>query len=281
MNLLLHTIFATTLVGPTPLALRTAEGSAAEPSEQGHYPARVTIDTTGLQHNDLPSEDVRRQQELFERDLPSQFLKVGLADAETEDAADVRVLFRWDDFGEFRYGVTFEVTTPDGQQHEHSLVFQGEAHDLLEHLKGEVPAVIALLERRAETSPASPDTPPPKTTPPGSETPPPQDPRLHTMGKAGIGVAAVGVAAGVTGAVLFTLTKNETTFGSGDGKTLDEQRRLPVLSVGLMVGGGLAVAAGISFLAADLARTKKAPKKTVLLPSVSPESAGFSLAGRF
>lgn len=276
MNLLLTTILATTLVGYSPFSLRTAGSSVFEPNEQSHYPAHVTIDTTGLQHDDLPPEDVKNQQHLFERDLPSQFLEDGLPDAQTDDAAQVRVLFRWDDFAEYRYAVTFEVTTPDGRSQEHSVVFQGEEHDLLDRLKEEVPAVIALLERPPAQEGAAPITPPPV------EPETPAEPVRKVEGRAllwtGVGLSVVGAGLVPAGVVLHMQTDQTDDGLSGSSV----ERRNPVALTGALIGvGAVALGAGVALIVIGAKKGKSSKKTAQLAPSVSPTHVGLSFQTRF
>jgi len=275
MNPLLNTILAATLAGPAQLTFQPEADRTVVP-EVDHYSAFVTIDTTGLLHDDFGLEDVERQQDIFERDLPSLFLEVGLADARAKDTAEVRVLFRWDDFDEFRYGVTFEVTTPDGDQHEHSLVFQGDGHDLLEHLKGEIPAVIALLERPPEHEDADPLPP----TPSGPKTPPETTPKPE--GRAllwtGVGLSILGAALVPTGVVLHMQTDEDRN----NFESTKTGRRHPLpLTAGLMGLGGVALGAGVALIVVGVKKGKQSKKRALLVPSASPSHVGLTLQGRF
>lgn len=276
MNFLAHTLLATTLVGTSPISSQAVEGSISDPSEQSHYRADVIIDTTALQHDEFPETEIQRQQDLFERDLPAQFLEVGAPETGSEDAARVRVLFRWDDFNEFRYGVTFEVTTPDGQVREHAIVFQGDEHDLIERLKDEVPAVIALLER----PPTPQETTPPPSAPadPQQPLPPPNRPQGRGLLWTGVGLTIVGAALLPTGIVLHMQTDERN-----DGLTrVLNQRRHPVALTGTLIGvGAAALGAGVPLIIVGAKKGKPSKKRAQLTPSASPNHVGFSLHGRF
>lgn len=280
MNLLLHTIITASLTGPAPIASEPPRDEASTSTTDGdHYPAHITIDTTGLAHDDFGPDDVQKQQDVFERDLPPLFLDAGLADAESLNSAEVLVLFHWDDFAKFQYGVTFQVTPPDGEQREHSLVFQGDEYDLLKHLKGEVPSVIALLERPSGPQDVAPRPLPPTGPEAPSDTNPGAEPK-HTLRWVGVGVGLAGLAAGVTGAVLMPRSRSQPQFE--DQRFGSEmQRRHPLPITAALVGiGGAGVLAGVVLIVIDTRRAKNA-KRASVAPTFGNQRVGLTLTGRF
>ena len=281
MTLLLHTALVWALASPGAIPLHASLQEAAEPPSQDYHPAHITIDTSALR-SDLDPEEVDKQQDLFERDVPTFFLgKSRLVETASDDAAEVRIIVRWDDFADFRYGVRIEATTPDGRDHDTSFVFQGDEHDLLTRMKDEVPTVLGWLERPDEAAPPPPSsTPPPGDVSSTGKTTPAPEPRLHALGKAGIGVAAVGLAAGIAGAVLFTRTDLETTL-NGERRERTQERGHPALSVALMAAGGAVLITGAALLATDLARPAKPKARAHLTPVLSTSGGGLSLSGRF
>ena len=281
MNPLLHTALVWALTSPGANPLHTALQEASEPASQDYHPAHITIDTSALR-SDLDPQEVDKQQDLFERDVPTFFLgETQLVETASDDSAEIRIIVRWDDFADFRYGVRIEATTPDGREHDTSFVFQGDEHDLLTRMKDEVPTVLGWLERPDEaTPPPASSTPSPGNLSSPGETTPPPEPRLHALGKAGIGVAAVGLAAGIAGVVLFTRTDLDTTL-NGDRRERTQERSHPTLSVALMAAGGAVLITGAALLATDLARPAKPKARAHLTPVLSSSGGGLSLSGRF
>lgn len=155
------------------------------------------------------------------------------------------------------------------------------------------PSVVSLanftLQQVAEAVEQSRKPPPPQGTDSPSDTAgAPQDTStgergtLTPLGKAGIGVAAVGLAAGITGAALFLPREDTPEFGPNDEQRNQERFRFRNAAVGLSVGGGVALGAGITMLLLDLRRSKEQPSKTTTVaPALSPEGAGISILGRF
>ena len=286
MTSLLPAALTLSLALPAPLPPYAATVERAEPSQE-HYRAHIAIDTEALREAQDETE-VERQQDLFDRDVPTLFRsELEVASDRGKDTAQVNITVRWADFSDFRYGVTIEAVTPDGRKNETSFDFQGDEHDLVDRLKDEVPTVVAWLEHSEDEQPSSPEAEhdPVEGTPPSTPVPPqPDAPRLHPMGKAGIGVAAVGLAAGVTGAVLFTLTEPANMLDGGS-RASGEERRFPIASIALMAVGGTALVTGIALLATDLSKSsKKTDPKTSrasLSPMLSPQGGGLSLSGRF
>ena len=284
MTSLLPAALALSLALPSLPPAYAAAIEQAEPSQE-YYRAHIVIDTEALREAQDATE-VERQQDLFDRDVPPLFRgELEVASDHGEDTAQVSITVRWADFADFRYGVTIETVTPDGRKNETSFDFQGDEHDLVDRLKGEVPTVVAWLERPNDEQPPETEHDPAEGTNPSAPvTPQPGVHRLHPLGKAGIGVAAVGLAAGVTGAILFTLTEPANMLDRGS-RASGEERRFPVASIALMAAGGAALVTGIALLATDLSSSSKKtdPKasQTSLSPMLSPQGGGLSLSGRF
>ena len=123
------------------------------------------------------------------------------------------------------------------------------------------------------------ETPPsPAEGPPTQPTPPPPK---HTLRWVGVGFLPLGAAALAAG---IPLHLDETTRdGYEDGTPVTRtDRNDRSLTVPLIVGGTIGVAAGVALIITDAVRTKRSKKsKTTLSPSLSPSSAGVSIHGRF
>ena len=285
MTSLLPAALTLSLAIPAPSLAHATTVERSEPAQE-HYRAHIAIDTEALREAQ-DAQEVERQQDLFDRDVPTLFRsELEVSPDSEDDTAQVSITVRWADFADFRYGVTIEAVTPDGRKNETSFDFQGDEHDHIERLRNEVPTDVAWLERSEdEQPPPESEHPPVKGTTPSA--PPPSQPgplRLHPLGKAGIGVATVGLAAGVAGTVLFTLTEPANMLDGGS-RASGEERRFPVASIALMTAGGAALVTGIALLATDLSRSSKKTKsktsRASLSPMLSPQGGGLSLSGRF
>jgi hypothetical protein len=193
-------------------------------------------------------------------------------------APAIAVHLSWVSYADSIYGVRIETARPG---HEPTLVetFECECGDS-ELTAAVVARLPAALDKLDEGEPAVAD--------PVSE-PEPRDPQvdrgtevtddgprkpLGTLGRAGIGVAAVGAATLVSGVIVYSLgSRFDPPTGrleEVDGKDF----RPP--GVGLMVTGGAVFVAGAVLFIVDRARPRK-PTSALLLPS----PGGLVLTGRF
>jgi hypothetical protein len=101
--------------------------------------------------------------------------------------------------------------------------------------------------------------------------------KLGPMGKAGIGVLAVGVSGAVAGGVLAGMGVKRNTDGVDPQDVDVTDLRKPGIPIAV-VGAALAVT-GLALLAVDLSRSRK--RSTTMAPVFGPRMAGIGVAGRF
>jgi hypothetical protein len=153
----------------------------------------------------------------------------------------------------------------------------------------DMPAIVAPPVARApEPAPATPSPEPAPATPPSSDQPSGEPAPTHaeatpgaTLRWTGIGVGALGVVAGAVGAVLLVEGNSKVsdiesskTYNAADGNYATLQNA----GVGLLIGGGVALAGGAAlYLVGRHAATEAAPASGV---SFAPSPGGGLVAWR-
>lgn len=151
-------------------------------------------------------------------------------------------------------------------------------HVLYETLVKQVPALIDAIEAelRAETG----DTPPSGDGDGDSSEPPPK--AIGPVGFAGIGVSALGIGVTIGGAVGLSLGLVEQRPGDFYDRTVTNHRPPGYALLGVGVG---ATVAGLVMIGVDVGRRakqrKQRPQQAVVVPLMSPTSAGVGVVGRF
>jgi hypothetical protein len=115
--------------------------------------------------------------------------------------------------------------------------------------------------------------PEPAKEAPGEDTKEDRE-RLGAMGYVGIGVGVLGAGVMASG-ILLTLRRDELR---GEPGTLSRYSTRPP-GIGLAVGGGVALAAGVALIVVDVVRHRKS--RVAFAPAVGRGQAGLSIVGRF
>lgn len=156
--------------------------------------------------------------------------------------------------------------------------------ELLEHVDAAIERGISQLPPVSTTpvpavgptDPVAPTTDvPPRTV---DDPPRPRRAPLGTLGKAGVGVLAVGVGALVPGIVLAVLPDKVGIVGGNELDKRTISTRIP--GIALAAGGGAAIIAGAVLLAVDRKRARSQARLQVA-PAWVRRGLGISIEGRF
>jgi hypothetical protein len=141
--------------------------------------------------------------------------------------------------------------------------------ELIDHVEKAIDGVIPQIP--VETAPPPDPKVDPDTTPTTTAITPDTEPRdrsLTPIGKAGIGVAALGLAGAVAGAVVMTRPTKEV-----DDELETDRTEYRVPGIAVLAGGLGVLVVGIALIAVDRARVKKRGNQTA--------SSGLRRLGRF
>lgn len=155
--------------------------------------------------------------------------------------------------------------------------------EIVQRVESTVGELVPLLPAEAEAEAEPTDPPPTEETTPPTETSG-SDPTTTTetdgdrkglggMGKAGIGLIAVGVAGAAAGAVMVALPPKVDQ----DDPLYEITYRPPGYAT--LAVGGAALVTGIVLLVVDRRRART--RTTALVPTLGPSTAGLSWSGRF
>lgn len=142
-------------------------------------------------------------------------------------------------------------------------------------------ALLALLDERIAAAAAELRARPPEEEPPpepihdpfsGQAVPDDHPKRLTRLGSVGIGVAVLG--AGLLSAGI-PLVLRDDEFRGGAWQ-VPETRSTHGYGIGMAVGGGVALVAGVSLLAVDLVRQRQ--RRVAVVPTWGPRHAGLVVA---
>lgn len=213
--------------------------------------------------------------------LPERLEQVGLCASDDADRR-VAVTIAWSSASRGDYAISLHATAPGAEAFElQAAECEGcSSPELLTRVALDLPAALDGLKARAAHEDA--DTPPPAVP---TASPPPRPPvhserlvphdrgrmRLGHLGRAGIGVATVGVAAIITGAVLWAEARASHPS--------DSRYRLSLRAPGIAtVAGGLGAAAvGGTMVGIGTHRARR----ITLSPVVGPAHAGTAISGSF
>lgn len=152
--------------------------------------------------------------------------------------------------------------------------------DVVARIDAEIPAQLAAIgaaRSSATPAPAAPVRPPTAdATPPSSPSPDAKPRGIGALGKAGIALGVIGVAALGTG---IGLALRPTRFGQDAADTeRDTGRKTLAPGIALAVVGGAAIVAAIPLLVVDRRRAKRTARVT---PILTPRWAGLGVSGHF
>lgn len=263
---------------PQPAVTEPAHVSA----EVDRYPVHIIIDTHELLLEQA-AEIVAETDDAFSRDMLSLFANdVDIKRKADPQAVTFKISLWWVDYKKSVYGVKISATRPDGVSRADNFELTGEYYNVIEKIEANAPEYLEWFERGEEPEgpPPQVDPPPGPKDPPGGETKP--QPYKHTLRWVGVGVGAVGLAAGVAGAVLFTRIEDQLVFEGGT-RNIEQVRTYGNIVPPVLMGvGGAALVTGVVLIVIDAKRAKAARQsKTSVTPAVTHNHVGLSLTGRF
>lgn len=278
----------TALVTITMLSLLSLPAAAVAPvgaeTNSGSGPARkVAFEVDGKKLLDDQIATAAEDTMFFVRASGTKALidTHGVEVAEDDAAPAILVHLSWASYEDSIYDVRIEARRA-GRSPQLFESFECECtnSELAAAVTARLPAALQLLEER-EPEEAAPAVEPEPTAPgehivEGTEDPDRDAPRrpLGTIGRAGIGVAAVGVAALIGGGVVFVQgRKPDEPPGRAQARTGRDFEPPGIVS---MVAGGAAVLTGAVLLIVDRRRVRRAAQVVVL-----PSSGGVVVTGRF
>lgn len=264
-----------------------ADTSPSEPaaSSTAVDAVRVEIDHSGLLDKQMAEAAEASARFVREDVVAALGERHGIKAVDDRGAATVVVKLSWKDYEESVYRIEILAGRPSEPPR---LVEAFEANCINDTALAEavVSKLGVALEQLEEPAPKD-DGGPPQTDPaagtgtePGHRTASPETTDEHSrrplgvLGRAGIGVAAVGVGALVGGGILFA-TGERVDSPTGRGPDL-QGRDFGPPGVALMATGGAALVAGAVLIVLDRTRASKRTS-AVLLPS----PGGLALTGRF
>lgn len=207
----------------------------------------------------------------------------GVVVVDDPSAPVIIVSLSWVDYARSVYGVTIEAARA-GQAP--TLVEQFECtcgdSDLTAAVIARIPAALEQIDPR-DPAPAEPVVEPQPPPPAEPVAPPPPDSTtdqsarrpLGVLGWAGIGVAAAGAAALVSGGIVYAQGRRpEQALGQYEER--DGQDFRPP-GIALMVTGGAALVTGVALLVVDRSKARRESASALVFPS----PGGLVLTGRF
>jgi|GEM_PF-2318620 len=179
------------------------------------------------------------------------------------------------------YGTHIEVWV-DGEEVGEEITLctrKGEA-ELIECALSGLPKVLHLIPVEASAATAAQPVEDSADSEGSEDLPQVVAPPLGVLGIAGIVVAAGGLGLGVAGGI--DLSRGMVESGAGQARSVEQVDHRP-RGMGLLIGGGVALAAGAALIAVGVIRTKKKQRerRSRVQLDASPGFAGLRLTGRF
>lgn len=269
-----------------------AASMVAEPNAGAERRISLRIDGEALLDEQIP--EAAEETAFFVRTDAAKALREGHGVRVDGDASAPVVVVRlsWESYVDSIYRVRLETVRPGARpQLVESFVCACADSELSAAIVSRFPAALAQLEREQpsepEPEPAPSELPARETSEPAMEPraastdePPartidaPARRTLGRLGRAGIGVAAVGAGALVSGGVLFAQGRRDDPSTAGLERREGLSFRPP--GVALMATGSAALLAGAVLLVVDQARPRRAVTAWVL-----PSPGGMVVTGRF
>ncbi len=253
-------------------------GTAPAPAPAATHPARVglQVDTSALGDGAGP---VRRQVEDRARAL---WLEAEILPARDDHDPVLRLeiapIAGAEDSFRLRGAITGTQDAEPPTERLCELCTETELVDAAARILAELLPKAARAPTRPAQDPAAssqPETATPDQAPAARDTPAPaRRPGLGPLGKAGIAVGVVGLAALATGAGLAAAGSRTSDGGSN---VVDYRPA----GYGLLATGGAALVTGIALLVVDRVRARKSVRSTAWAPMLMPSFAGITVAGRF
>ena len=271
------------------LSLWLAGGHAAPESDQMaaasddalFYPVRIVVDVSELKKEQPPEDADATQRRIVDElgDKLQEGFHVAVVGDEEAEAAELVIHLSWTNYADADYWVSVRVRRPDGREEEpieYECVDCFDA-ELVDQTYARAPEFLALVER---PTPAT-GTESTENGSDPSQTKP--TPRRHGMRIAGY--AAMGLGAGVLVGGVVAMTRPPTP---AQNQTITYKDYQP-LGIGLIVGGGVALATGIALVVTDVIRCRRKgnckgapePATAAVRPWLSPTTAGIGLARNF
>jgi len=263
-------------------ALPTAYSAAPIAEESSGKTVALQIDVTSL------PEEEQGVAPVVLKELRSLLEQAGHRVTNEPDADTVvlRTRLRRMEAGNRNYGIHFEFV--DGDRATPAIewfecIFCTEAR-VLERLRESGPDLLAAIDRQQASVEADTGE---DTADDGSESgdePPIAEPvkPIGPLGYAGIGVTVLGLGATIGGAV--EISRGRVYDPATDRYQLTGTDHRPV-GYALLGVGAAATVAGVIMLGADVGKRakqrKQAPRQALIIPSITPSSAGIGVVGRF
>ncbi|MCX4240147.1 hypothetical protein [Paraliomyxa miuraensis] len=263
-------------------------GADASPSESTASSTAVDAVRFEVDHSALLDQQMAEAAEASARFVREDAVKAlgeqhGVAAVDDRDAPAVVVRLSWKDYENSVYRIEILAQRP-GESLGTVEAFEANCINdtaLAEAVVGKLGAALAVLEEPEPQAEVGEQEPKPGPgTDHGHETAPPETPDdrprkpLGVLGRAGIGVAVVGVGTLVSGGILFAVGER---FDPSTRRVPDlDGRNFAPPGVALMVTGGAALAAGAILLLVDRTQAKQRTAALLL-----PSPGGLSITGRF